>query len=334
MEDVLQLHNQICPSPNPSSIQLSLDGVQESKSSTISLDTFSICFNQCRVIYPLRIIKPMNKYKYDEQGEIASVLEDINQNGIRIRSAIFDKMKRCVALCIKGATAYYPCEYCENPAHLLTNNQRQGRKQLVWPYDTRNGNIRTVNSIRRIADLIDENGGPLDRHEAKGITGRSHFLDQPHFNIVSDAQVEFMHSSCLGLVKRVVELTFKVGETRERVTKRKLSDPQLFNILISTVQVFREFGRRCRNVDFSVYKAQEFRNLVLFFFPLVIKCIEPEHCEEIKLWYYLAFMIRACVLPNTEFRTIPDKNVSNACDNFYRLYQKLYGKKTVPILYM
>ena len=183
-----------------------------------------------------------------------------------------------------------------------------------------------MNGIRRIADQIVQHG-PLERDVAKGITGRSHFLDQPHFNMISDTPAEYMHSSCLGLVKRVVELTFRVGENRERVTKRKLSDPQLFNVYIASVQVVREFGRRCRNLDFSVYKAQEYRNIVIFFFPLVIKCIDPMYTEEIKLWYNMVFMIRACVLPNSEFRSLPDKLISNACDNFYRLFQKLYGKK-------
>ena len=327
MKDVIRFHNKICSSTCPTSIQLSLDGVQESKSSLISLDTYSICFNKCRNIYPLKIIRPIHKYKYDEQRQIKLILEDINQNELMIHCAIFDKVKRSVAQCIMGATAYYPCEYCECSAHLLTDSQRPQKKQLVWPYDTRKGKLRTVNSIRIIADKIDENGGPLQRHEAKGITGRSHFLDQPRFNIIMNIPVEYMHSTCLGLGKRVVELTFRVGEHRERVTKRKLSDPQMFNILISSVQVVREFGRRCRNLDFSVYKAQEFRNIIIFFFPIVIKCIEPEYTEEIKLWYYFAFMIRACVIPNSEFRTLPDQLITNATDNFYRLFQKLYGKK-------
>lgn len=334
MKDVLQIHNQICPLSKPSMLQLSYDGIQEAKSSLVSLDTFSVAFNKCRNIYPIRLIKPINKFKVDEQNQLAMVLQDINANDIGIYSASMDKPKRTVAYCIMSHAAYYPCEYCECKAHVLhsenqdnENTQRAKKTQLVWPYETRKGKLRTINSIRDIADRIDENGGPLHRDEAKGITGRSLFLDQPRFNLICDCPAEYMHSTCLGLVKRVVELTFKVGETRERITKRKLSDPHLFNLYISVVQVPRECGRRCRNLDFSVYKAQEFRNIVLFMFPLVIKCIEPKFTDEIKLWYYLAYMVRACVLPNSEFRTLPNRLVSNACDNFYRLFEKLYGPK-------
>ena len=269
----------------------------------------------------------MNKFKCDEQQKIASILEDINSNNLRIHSAVFDKPKRCTALCIMSQSAYYPCEYCECKAQLLTDDQRPEKKQLVLPYETITAKPRTINSIRQIADRIIENGGPLPRDEAKGIKGKSHFLTQPHFNMIADVPCEYMHLGCLGVVKRLVSLTFKVGEIRDRVTKRKLSDPNCFNQYIRNVQVVREFGRRCRNLDVSVYKAQEYRNLILFFFPLVIKCIEPTYTEEIKLWYLLVFMMRSCVLPNHEFRNLPDRLIANACDNFYRLFQKLFGKK-------
>ena len=75
-----------------------------------------------------------------------------------------------------------------------------------------------------------------------------------------------MHLGCLGVVKRLIELTFNIGESRKRVTKRKLSDANLFNSLMSSVQVAREFSRRCRQLNFGVFKAQEFRNIILFFF--------------------------------------------------------------------
>ena len=193
-------------------------------------------------------------------------------------------------------------------------------------FNTRTGKLRTVNSIRQIVEQIEANEGPLERHLAKGIIGKSHLLNQPRFNFITDIPCEYMHLVCLGLVKRVTELTFKVGDNKERVTKRKLSDPALFNFYISQIQVVREFSRRCRTLDFSVFKAQEFRNLLLFFFPIVIKCIDEEYSEEIKLWYNLVFMIRSCILPNSEFRDIPDRKIETACETFFRLYEKLYGK--------
>ena len=270
MKDVKKMHSQICPN-KPTMVQLSLDGVQEANSSLVSLDMYSVCFNDCRNVYPIRLIRPLNKLKFDEREHLASVVQDINDNDLLIHTAVMDRLKRNFAKCILSHSAYFACEYCECPAFLLhitatdsENNERTIKKQLVWPCDTRNGQLRTLADIRRIAERI-ENEGPLPRNEAKGITGKSIFLDQPRFHYIKDMPCEYLHSTCLGTIKRVVELTFRVGENRDRVTKRKLSDPQLFNSFISSVQVFREFGRRCRNLDFSVFKAQEFRNIGIFF---------------------------------------------------------------------
>lgn len=105
-------------------IQLSLDGVMESKSSLNSLDTFSVKFNNCRNIYPIRLIKPCDKYKYDEQLEIKRVLDDLNLNDITIDCAVLDKPKRSTVLCLKGACAKFPCEYCESSAVLYAYNPR------------------------------------------------------------------------------------------------------------------------------------------------------------------------------------------------------------------
>ena len=354
----------------------------------MSLDTYSICFTSCRNVYPVKLVRPVNKYKVNEQDPIGSILKDINNNDLIIDSAIFDKIKRSVARCAKSHAGYYACEYCEAAAQLLgdgvtqsnldkfkkkidlqrtsINRQLQSimdkpsttgtlearefniqllrnalvdldvqesdelkktvKKQLCWPFQTRKGKLRTLTSIHDIIDRIEEEG-PLDRDEAKGFIGKSHFLNQPHFHFINDMNCEYMHLVCLGLVKRLISLTFRVGENRDRVTKRKLSDPALFNVYILEVQSPREYSRRCRSLDFSVLKAQEYRNIILCFFPLVIKCIEPEFTDEIKMWYNIVFVVRACILPNSEFEAIPESKIKSACETFFRLFEKLYGKK-------
>ena len=134
-----------------------------------------------------------------------------------------------------------------------------------------------------------------------------------------------MHLVCLGVVKRLTELTFNVGTNRERITKRKLSSTKQFNELMSKTKVFYEFSRRARDLDFAVFKAEEFRNMVLFFFPHVLECLEP-NAKERELWLYLAFMIRACVLPDNEYFNVNSTQISNACKSFYKLYQSLFGE--------
>ena len=382
---MIKIHYSICPDHEQYRpiTQLSLDGVLESKSTFNSLDTYSLKFNHCRNIYPIRIIKPCERFKYDEQNHLREVLSDINDNDVIIDCVVLDKIKRSTVTCTKNHASKFPCEYCQNsavtflqcnkksvdtikkrydilenkikqqieqlgdsqedgPNDVLQNLQqelidlqeekqqelsKQGRKKLTWPASTMSKNPRTLDNITAIVEEIENNPEitKTDPDFCKGIKGRSLFLNQPRFHIIKDVPCEYMHTACLGVVKRVVELSFKVGDNRDRVTQRRLSSPQLYNEKIKSVQLTRECSRRCRNLDFSVLKAAEFRNIILFFFPIVLDCIDEEFVSERKLWIHLVFMIRSCVIPNAEFRNVKDKDVESACRKFYKLYEKLFG---------
>ena len=143
------------------------------------------------------------------------------------------------------------------------------RKKLAWPFSTYNGILRTQDLIKYIVNKIEANPD-LDKHEKKGFKGKSVFLDEQTFHFINDLPAEYMHLGCLGVVRRLLEVTFNVGENKDRVTKRKLSDVSQFNNLIKCVQVVREFSRRCRSLDLGIIKAQEYRNLIYFFFQLFL----------------------------------------------------------------
>lgn len=386
MADIVKIHNFIHPDheKNPPIIQLSLDGVMESKSSTNSLDTFSLTFNHCRNIYPIALIRPCNRYKYDEQMALKQILDDINANNVIIDSVVLDKPKRATVLCSKGACAKFACEYCESCAvsynvndkankavekryeaqtrrlsqqllRLEDNNENSSeneeiidlrerishlkseknkkikkvKKQLTWPYSTMNGEVRTIDNIREIANAIENDPDILKNNPdyCKGIKGKSLLLDQPFFHIIKDAPAEYMHTVCICAGRRLLELTFKVGENRERLTKRKLSLPKTFNDKIKSVQLPRESSRRCRNMDLGVMKAAELRNCIIFFFPIIVDCIEDDFPKEKKIWLHFAFMIRACVLSNDEFRNVDVDDVKSASKKFYQLYEQAFGKR-------
>ena len=95
---------------------------------------------------------------------------------------------------------------------------------------------------------------------------------------------------------------------------------------MQTIQVPREFSRRVRNLDLSVIKAQEYRNIVICFFPVVVQCIETQ-AKERRLWLLLAFMIRSCVVPNSEFSSISPIDLKDICEKFYVLFEQLFGSK-------
>ena len=127
IEDLLKIHHFISGNHvHEPIIQLSLDGVSESKSSSTGLDTYSVKFNHCRNIYPIRIIRPCEKYKYDVQEQLQNVLDDINDNGVVIDCCVCDNPVRSnVIRCAKCHSAKFPCEYCQCGAvvHVQTDKK-------------------------------------------------------------------------------------------------------------------------------------------------------------------------------------------------------------------
>ena len=378
MKDILALNQ--CPNFT-NEVNLSLDGVQESKSSNVSNDIYSLTFKGCQKVFPIRLIRPVNRHKIDNQYHFNEVLEDLALNDTIINNMICDKPKRSNICMTLNQNATFACEYCESPAvhidnvkeikdidrkknlhiehlkseiELLKNKpgtstsyakkiadlqkmiknveenhkkslKKLKSKHLCWPCSTANGPPRTMDGINAIVEEIEASEVPLSRQDAKGVVGRSLLLNYPGFSLIEQVPAEYMHSVCIGAVRRLTELTFKVGQIRLRVTKRKLSDPQMFNNIIRLVQLPNELSRRIRNLDFAVMKATEFRNLLIFFFPVVLKCIETKFVKERKLWLQLAFVIRACVISNEEFHVISQATIAGLALDFYKHYEKIYG---------
>ena len=387
IDDLIKIHKSICPEHElyDPVIQLSLDGVMESKSSFTTLDVYSVAFNHCRSIYPVRIIRPCQRYKYDEQMQLQQVLEDINANNVVIDCCVFDNLKRAIIRCAKNHAGKFACEYCFNAAVVYVDlkkkalasiekrfkdqenilsqqlsqlaetqesdseneltqtlrdqlnalNQEKkleikkyGRKQLTWPASTMTGNLRNLDNITAIVEEIERNPDILKNNPdfCQGLKGKSLLLHQPNFHLIDDMPTEYMHLVCLGVVKRMLSLTFTVGENRDRVTKRKLSPPKLYNDKIKNIQVFRECSRRCRSLDYGVMKAVEFRNALIFFFPIILSCIQDEFTKEKELWLHLVFMIRGCLIPNDEYQNVNTSHIESACEKFYFLFEELFGQ--------
>ena len=350
--------------------------MSENKSTSISIDIYSMNFKHCKAIYPHKLVRPIGNYKIDHRKYLREVINDITANSLRILQYIAVNPKRSLAKECKSHSAWYACEYCyaKGSKIVVTDNniaknkiarqiesvqegivdlQSQSqtaendlkienlislkeelkkslnalnrKSNILWPSSTMYSLHRSRKSILAIVRRI-ESGENLTIDQSKGVVGRSLLLDIPHFNYVYDVPAEYMHSSCLGVIKRLVECTFNVGTKRSRVTNRKLSSPSDFNKLMLLTKVVKKFSRRVRNLDLAFFKAQEYRNLLLFFFPLVLECIEPE-AEERTLWLYLVFMLRSSVIPSNEYAPIDLNVVQQCCDSFYRLFEQLFGEK-------
>lgn len=121
IEDVVELHKAICPSAeeSPAAI-LSLDGVQECKSNSVSLDVFSIKMPNCRHMYPLKIKRPQNKFRVHYKPHLQEIILTMYEAGCILHCFVGDNPKRSEireALC---HSSLYACEYCTSKAERYT----------------------------------------------------------------------------------------------------------------------------------------------------------------------------------------------------------------------
>ena len=377
VEDIARIHGQNLHEDNHQ-IVMSVDGVSESKSTNTSLDVYSIKFKGCRDVYPVKIVRPLNKFQVNHEYQFSSVLSDLLSKNFELLFMVADNPKRAFLRFSLQHSARYACEYCfesgvscrqgnlaENlPVVKKIDQQRKEIQQkiddldechdkvqidslktivkhldeaeaiakknskfshIVWPANTFSGECRTKEKTLEIVEQL-EAGNNLTPAEKKGIKGRSPLLDIEYFDYVLHLPTEYMHLVPLGVVKRMIELCFNVGESRSRITKRPLSSPTLFNEMMKNVKVYKECSRRARKLDLSVMKAQELRNVIIFYFTIVTRCLEG-HDKEIKTWEMLAFMIRACILPEREFSNVDVQQIKYCQKNFYTCYEQLYGIK-------
>ena len=304
-----------------------MDGVSECRSNSISIDVYSTRIIGFKQVYPHRLVRPLTKAYANDQHHLNLVVQDLNASDFDINHFVGDNPVRARAKMVLNHASLFPCEYCfciGTRMKINTPGMRQKTK-IVWPASSRHsGEPKTSEAVLDIVNEIEANPN-MDRLEKKGVVGRSCLFSIPNFDFIRDSPAEYMHNCCLGVVKRMLELTFNVGEKRSRLTKRKLSSTAEFNQCMAETKVTRETSRRARKLDLAVMKAQEMRNLLLLFFPHVLQCIES-NAKERKLWLLLVFMIRSCTLPTEEFLPYHIEILDEVCAAFYELYEKLFGQ--------
>jgi hypothetical protein len=317
--------------PRPLSLILSLDGVPEAKSGN-SIDVVSLKVEGCLRVYPIKIIRPKrlwvksvpHEHRLDIYKKMGNVLEDVRllseQGRANLRLVVADAPMRAALRMQKQHGAYYSCDYCVQRATLCGSVRVFPFKHGAKPP------ARTRALMMSKADLFDTM--TLKEREERadelfGLVGRSPLLQVPGFDPVTGVVADAMHLIYLGVAKRLLHLTFNIGTARDRGLAERRLDINPLSFMLIQQKVPSDFPRRTREYD-PHWKASEYRNLVLALFPLVV-CNIPEGRKERELWLLLAFLTRACILPDAEYNEIHPSHLLRIQDRFYKEYTRLFG---------
>lgn len=152
IEDILKIHEAHGHDMEIArSTQLSLDGVSETKSTTISLDVYSLKFNGCRDIYPIKIIRPIHKGLVNDKEQFSLVLNAMLEKNLELREIVADNPKRSFMRDSMQHSAYHGCEYCFQGGELFKMNEEE-KTALLQKIDQQRREItKEIEKLEKIA---------------------------------------------------------------------------------------------------------------------------------------------------------------------------------------
>ena len=113
----MEIHKENCkqqqntPSQKPS-VQLSCDGVSECKSTNVILDVYSCKAIDCDFVYPLKMIRPLCRYKdLQSRSHLGQVVDNL-MGECQIVQYVADNPKRAIARDSLQHNSSFPYEYC------------------------------------------------------------------------------------------------------------------------------------------------------------------------------------------------------------------------------
>ncbi len=284
---------------NCKNVDMSLDGVPESKSSGLSIEVLSIRFHGCDNIYSVGILQPAKKgLKGKDEIILRPFLEELEHAGLAVKRVIADAPKRAVLQGMKTHASTQGCHYC-----------MAAKVNGKFPSSTFGAEPRTDAAIRRVADAL-EAGEIVEGH---GVKGHSPLRHVPGIDLVNDIPSEAMHLICLGVVRRMMRCSYNIGPKMS--VSHKPADVAPLNRRLQKCKGITNFPRRPRDFDPAVWKAQEYRNLVLCYWPVLL---DTAPNGTIKAWLLTVYIVRALCLPDSLYNRL-DCNVP-ATDLFRRWY--------------
>jgi hypothetical protein len=334
LDSLLELHVRLHGGAKPCGMVLHVDGIPESNSGGRSLTVVTAQFPPCLSIYPVQVFRPMNKKNVSPQAHMDRIIQEIKALKIPLLYLVADAPMRAM---LRGITAhsgksqhfpynlltelrklnlyfhtsgYLSCDLCE-----VVGVSHEGK--VCFPPSDDPAEPRTNDRFRE--QVLAWQCDPSARRDARqhmGIRNISPFLQLDEFDIIEGIMPEMLHLLSLGVIKKTLMLAFEVGQ-KGYMSSRARRMKNTFNKELEKVRVPSEFSRRTRGLDFGSMKGEEYRNIIFFFFPLLIDLLTPELRQVTLL---LVYCVRAFAMPDNEYALISEDVLAAVMDDFQKSF--------------
>lgn len=248
-------------------------------------------------------------------------LKRICLNGIQIKDSVVtvhlkgiicDSPARAFVLNTKSHTGYYSCSKCVQEGQYL--NKRICFPEVDCP-------VRTDEDFREMKD----------GHHHIGV---SPLLDLPDFGCVTQVPYEYMHLVCLGVMRKMLFLWVKNKKSTQATgclqNSGRLRPHQILEVSNHLENMKRcisiEFSRKPRSlVEIDRWKATEFRQLLLYTGPVVLKNV----LESDAYYHFLTLHCAIRILIDSENKKHLIDYAHSLLICFVNGFSKLYGKEFV-----
>lgn len=251
-----------------------------------------------------------NEFLLDFVNEVKLLLSNglqINQLSVPVRIFAFccDAPAKSFLTKTKGHTGLASCSKCTQEGIYLCN-------RTCFPYKAEMSPCRTHNSfvLRWQEDYHVSNINSI-------------LLDLPHFNIVDSFSLDYMHLTCLGVMRKLVLLWLK-GPLLVRLPSSKVKQISS-NLRFIKKYVPIEFSRKPRDLEeICRWKATELRQLLLYTGPLVFKNCLSDRCYTNFMSFHIAMVI--LISPNLGSYLQFAQDLLNY---FVKSFEVIYGKHLI-----
>ena len=131
LKDVIKIHRIMNTRHQQDNVTLDLscDDVADANSSGVTMDMITVRFPECRTVYPLVSIRPIDKTSVNFLEELDKVLSDFKVNDVKIRNIICDNPMRALMRNCKNHASYFSCEYCRSSASYYIDVERRNKAE-------------------------------------------------------------------------------------------------------------------------------------------------------------------------------------------------------------
>lgn len=234
---------------------------------------------------------------------------------VTAKICICDAVARAMVQNFKQFNGEFGCGFCYHKGDMVQKGRGFTR---VYPVQIAGCDLRHMAETLQLAELVMENGNDQSQ---RGVKGPSPLILLPSFDIIKGFIPDYMHCSCLGVVRQFVNLWFDPHYANKdfHLTSRQLND---LDKDLCKIQPPNEMRRNPRRLSERVYwKASEWRAFALLYSPVILRNVLPG-------LYYKHWMLLACALHIllSQFATQDELNCAELClVQFVAKVPALYG---------